>query len=110
LFCNNILGGEYRIQTIDSKANKLIQAADLLCGYISRCFRDDKKYSNIEESISFFYTLNYMDYMLPNIVLIDYLGNIDLHRRIALLSGNSINIVKRDVVKILLKNYRDYLK
>lgn len=43
LFCNNTLGGEYRIRTMDSKANKLIQAADLLCGYISRCFRDAEK-------------------------------------------------------------------
>lgn len=54
LFCNNILGGEYRIQTINSKANKLIQAADLLCGYISRCFRDVERFSKIDESTSFF--------------------------------------------------------
>ena len=38
---------------MDSKANKLIQAADLLCGYIFWCFRDAEKYSNIEKAHRF---------------------------------------------------------
>jgi len=52
-FGNGVLLNYSEIHSEDSKNNKLIQASDLLCGFVARCFKSNTDYSQNSVSVAY---------------------------------------------------------